>query len=85
VHRGENQKADNSVGRICHFALAGYGVLMVGWTTKLVNDIRARRKEATTVGIVIANDRSNHTQTCAFGPIHLGGVEMVESRCGAVV
>jgi hypothetical protein len=44
------------------FAIAGYGVLMVGFATKLVNDISARRNEATTVGIVIANDRSNHNQ-----------------------
>ena len=44
------------------FALAGYGVLLVGLTTKLVDDTRARGKEVTTVGIVIANDRSNHNQ-----------------------
>ena len=44
------------------FAIAGYGVPITGFTSKLVNDIRTRRNEATTVGIVIANDRSNHNQ-----------------------
>lgn len=35
---------------------------MVGVATKLIHDIRARRNEATTLGIVIANDRANHNQ-----------------------
>jgi len=56
------RKRKSRWGGFVVFALAGYGVLMVGLTTKLVNDIRARRKEAATVGIVIANDRSNHNQ-----------------------
>jgi len=44
------------------FAVAGYGVLMAGFTAKLVADIRAKRSEATTVGIVIAHDLPNHNQ-----------------------
>lgn len=44
------------------FVVAGYGVLMVGYTTKLANDIHARRNEETTVGLVIGNDRANHNQ-----------------------
>ena len=50
------------MGAFAVFAVAGYGVLMVGFITKLVNGIRTRRNEATTVGLVIANDRSNHNQ-----------------------
>jgi hypothetical protein len=44
------------------FAVAGYGVLMVGFTAKLVTDITAKGNEATTVGIVIVHDLPNHNQ-----------------------
>jgi hypothetical protein len=44
------------------FAVAGYGVPMVGFTTKLVTDISAKRNRATTVGMVIAHDLPNHNQ-----------------------
>jgi hypothetical protein len=44
------------------FAVAGYGIVMVGFTSKLIADMHAKGNEATTLGIVTARDLPNHDQ-----------------------
>jgi hypothetical protein len=44
------------------FALAGYGLPIVGFASKYVGDTKTLRNEGTTVGIVVAHDLANHNQ-----------------------
>ena len=44
------------------FALAAYGLPIVGFASKYVGDRKTWRNEATTLGIVVAHDLPNHNQ-----------------------
>ena len=44
------------------FALAAYGLPIVGFASKYVGDRKTWRNEATTSGIVVAHDLPNHNQ-----------------------
>jgi hypothetical protein len=44
------------------FALAAYGLPIVGFASKYVGDRKTCRNEATTSGIVVAHDPPNHNQ-----------------------
>jgi hypothetical protein len=44
------------------FALAAYGLPIVGFASKYVGDRKTWRNEATTSGIVVAHDPPNHNQ-----------------------
>jgi hypothetical protein len=44
------------------FALAAYGLPIVGFASKYVGDRKSWRNEATTSGIVVAHDPPNHNQ-----------------------
>ena len=44
------------------FALAGYGLPIVGFASKYAGDRKSWRNEATTSGVVVAHDLPNHNQ-----------------------